>query len=54
MAQAAATNRQVVRDTAFAWEGTDKKGQKVKGRSVAANEGWFTHYSVRGLLFLRD
>ena len=38
MAQAAATNRQVVRDTAFSWEGTDKRGQRVRGRSVAANE----------------
>ena len=38
MAQAAAAKRQVVRDTPFMWEGTDKKGAKVKGRSVAASE----------------
>jgi len=38
MAQASAANRQVARDTPFNWEGTDKKGRKVKGRSVAASE----------------
>jgi type IV pilus assembly protein PilC len=38
MAQAATAKRQVVRDSPFMWEGTDKKGLKVKGRSVAASE----------------
>jgi type IV pilus assembly protein PilC len=39
MAQAAtAAARNVTRDTPFTWEGTDRKGLKVKGRSVAANE----------------
>src|SRR3954451_13268840 len=38
MAQAATATRSVARDTAFSWEGTDKKGLKVKGRSVATSE----------------
>lgn len=38
MAQATSAIRSVKRDTAFQWEGTDRKGQKVKGRSVANSE----------------
>jgi type IV pilus assembly protein PilC len=38
MAQATTAIRSIKKDIAFNWEGMDKKGQKVKGRSVAANE----------------
>jgi len=41
MAQAATTavrTTGVKRDTAFSWEGMDKKGQRLKGKSVAPNE----------------
>ena len=35
---AQAMTREIARDIPFSWEGTDKKGQKVKGRSVAPSE----------------
>ena len=38
MAQASTAARQIKTDLAFNWQGTDKKGNKVKGRMVAANE----------------
>ena len=38
MAQATTAIRTMKRDIAFAWEGMDKKGQRVKGRSLAPNE----------------
>jgi type IV pilus assembly protein PilC len=38
MAQATTAIRTVKKDIAFAWEGMDKKGQKVKGRSLAPSE----------------
>ena len=39
MAQAATTAvRTIKKDIAFQWEGMDKKGQRIKGRSVAPNE----------------
>src|SRR6202046_4272880 len=38
MAQATSAIRNIKRDTAFNWEGMDKKGQRIKGKSVAANE----------------
>jgi type IV pilus assembly protein PilC len=38
MAQATTAIRTLKRDIAFSWEGMDKKGQKVKGRSLAPNE----------------
>jgi type II secretory pathway component PulF len=40
MAQAATTGivKSIKRDTPFTWEGRDKKGNKVKGKSVAADE----------------
>jgi type IV pilus assembly protein PilC len=38
MAQATTAIRTVKRDIAFAWEGMDKKGQRVKGKSLAPNE----------------
>ena len=40
MAQAATTAnvKTLRRDTPFTWEGRDKKGNKVKGKSVAADE----------------
>jgi type IV pilus assembly protein PilC len=38
MAQATSAIRSIKRDTAFNWEGMDKKGQRIKGRSVAQNE----------------
>ncbi|HEY3808856.1 MAG TPA: type II secretion system F family protein [Steroidobacteraceae bacterium] len=38
MAQATTAIRSLKKDIAFNWEGMDKKGQKIKGRSVAANE----------------
>jgi type IV pilus assembly protein PilC len=38
MAQATSAIRSIKRDVAFSWEGMDKKGQRIKGRSVAVNE----------------
>src|SRR5580658_8130670 len=40
MAQAAATTtvKSIKQDTPFTWEGRDKKGNKVKGKSVAPDE----------------
>ncbi|MGA8706329.1 MAG: type II secretion system F family protein [Steroidobacteraceae bacterium] len=38
MAQATTAIRNLRKDVAFNWEGMDKKGQKIKGRSVAASE----------------
>jgi type IV pilus assembly protein PilC len=38
MAQATTAIRTLRKDVAFNWEGMDKKGQKIKGRSVAASE----------------
>jgi len=38
MAQATSAIRSIKKDTAFQWEGMDKKGQRLKGRSVAASE----------------
>src|ERR1700691_2268611 len=38
MAQATSAIRSIKRDIAFSWEGMDKKGQRIKGRSVAQNE----------------
>jgi type IV pilus assembly protein PilC len=40
MAQAASTTtvKSIKRDTPYTWEGRDKKGNKVKGKSVAADE----------------
>ncbi len=38
MAQATSAIRSIKRDVAFQWEGMDKKGQRIKGRSVAQNE----------------
>ena len=29
--------RTIKKDVAFQWEGMDKKGQRLKGKSVAAN-----------------
>jgi len=45
MAQASTAIRSVKRDVPFNWEGRDRKGQKVKGRTVAPNE-----QAVRGEL----
>jgi type IV pilus assembly protein PilC len=45
MAQASTAIRSVQRDVPFNWEGRDRKGQKVKGRTVAQNE-----QAVRGEL----
>jgi type IV pilus assembly protein PilC len=45
MAQASTAIRSVKRDMPFMWEGRDRKGQKVKGRTVAQNE-----QAVRGEL----
>ncbi len=45
MAQASTAIRTVHRDVPFSWEGRDRKGQKVKGRTVAQNE-----QAVRGEL----
>src|SRR5215469_4203270 len=41
MAQAAATAtvRTIKRDVPFAWEGRDKRGARIKGRSLAPDEG---------------
>ncbi len=38
MAQASTAIRTIKRDVAFQWEGMDKKGQRIKGRSVAPSE----------------
>ncbi|MBS0387013.1 MAG: type II secretion system F family protein [Proteobacteria bacterium] len=38
MAQASTAIRSTQRDVPFSWEGRDRKGQKVKGRTVAQNE----------------
>ena len=38
MAQSSSAIRSVKKDVAFKWEGRDRKGQKVTGRLVAANE----------------
>jgi type IV pilus assembly protein PilC len=38
MAQATTAIRTVKRDLAFQWEGMDKKGQRIKGRSLAPSE----------------
>jgi type IV pilus assembly protein PilC len=38
MAQASSAIRSVRKDVAFQWEGMDKKGQRLKGRSVATSE----------------
>jgi len=38
MAQATSAIRNLKKDLAFNWEGRDKKGQKIKGRSVAPSE----------------
>jgi type IV pilus assembly protein PilC len=38
MAQATSAIRSLKRDIAYRWEGMDKRGQRIKGRSVAANE----------------
>ncbi len=38
MAQATSAIRSIKRDVAFRWEGMDKRGQRIKGRSVAQNE----------------
>ena len=41
MAQAAAATgavRSIKRDVAFTWEGKDKRGQRVKGKSLAPDE----------------
>ena len=45
MAQASTAIRSVARDVPFNWEGRDRKGQKVKGRTVAQSE-----QAVRGEL----
>src|SRR5665213_3109044 len=38
MAQATTAIRTLKKDVAFQWEGMDKKGQRIKGRSVAPSE----------------
>src|ERR1700723_1075874 len=38
MAQASSAIRTIKRDVSFQWEGMDKKGQRIKGRSIAPNE----------------
>jgi type IV pilus assembly protein PilC len=38
MAQASSAIRSLRKDVAFQWEGMDKKGQRLKGKSVAASE----------------
>jgi type IV pilus assembly protein PilC len=38
MAQSATAIRSIKKDVAFQWEGMDKKGQRIKGRSVAPSE----------------
>src|SRR3989440_7439452 len=38
MAQAATTVRTIKRDVPFAWEGRDKRGNRIKGKSLAPDE----------------
>src|SRR5579862_4805669 len=38
MAQATSAIRSIRKDIAFQWEGMDKKGQKVRGKAIAADE----------------
>jgi len=38
MAQATSAIRSIRKDVAYQWEGMDKKGQRIKGRSVAQSE----------------
>ncbi|RYD89636.1 MAG: type II secretion system F family protein, partial [Sphingomonadales bacterium] len=38
MAQSTSAIRSIKRDTSFVWEGKDRKGNRVKGKSLAANE----------------
>src|SRR5579863_9460825 len=38
MAQSSTAIRSIKKDVAFQWEGMDKKGQRIKGRSVASSE----------------
>src|SRR5579883_3127827 len=38
MATATSTVRTIKRDVAFAWEGKDKRGSRVKGKSLAPDE----------------
>ena len=38
-ATATATVKAIKRDVPFAWEGRDKRGQRIKGRSLAPDEG---------------
>src|ERR1700681_3382669 len=38
MAQATSAIRTIKRDVSFQWEGMDKKGQRIKGRSIAPSE----------------
>jgi type IV pilus assembly protein PilC len=38
MAQSTTAIRAIKRDTPFLWEGKDKRGNKIKGKSLAANE----------------
>src|SRR6185437_11679505 len=38
MAQSATAIRSLKKDVAFQWEGMDKRGQRIKGRSVAPSE----------------
>jgi type IV pilus assembly protein PilC len=38
MAQASSAIRSIRKDVAFQWEGMDKKGQRLKGKSVASSE----------------
>jgi type IV pilus assembly protein PilC len=38
MAQSTSAIRSIKRDTPFVWEGTDKKGNRIKGKALAANE----------------
>src|SRR5580698_8040091 len=38
MAQSSSAIRSLRKDTAFQWEGMDKKGQRLKGKSIAASE----------------
>src|SRR5437016_2890362 len=38
MAQTATTVKAIKRDTPFAWEGRDKRGTRIKGKSLAPDE----------------
>ncbi|MEP7312603.1 MAG: type II secretion system F family protein [Pseudomonadota bacterium] len=38
MAQSTSAIRSIKRDTSFNWEGMDKRGKKIKGKSLAVNE----------------